>query len=104
MEDEIHSTEAANNKKRPMTSRVADVGKRFAAVQDAIGISSEEARVMDGASHGTWSNWRSGRRKIDPLQIETYCRHFEIPLDYIFYGDRARLPHSIATKIPESLD
>ncbi|MEP3114123.1 helix-turn-helix transcriptional regulator [Nisaea sp.] len=85
----------------PISQRVKQSGQRLREAQDALGIPSKMVEEMCGIPHSTYANWRIGNRPIDPFRIEPFCKYSGITADYIFFGDKARLPYDLIQKLEE---
>ena len=85
----------------PISQRVKKSGQRLRDAQDALGIPSKTVEEMCNIPHSTYANWRIGNRPIDPFRIEPFCKYSGITADYIFFGDKSRLPHDLVLKLED---
>ncbi len=77
------------------------VGQRLVASRLALGLKAVDICKTINVQQNTYSQWESGDRLIGPSDSIRLCDRFGLTLDWIYQGDMAGLPHSLATKLLE---
>lgn len=92
----------------PKPDSVADIGRRLRLIRLAYGAvqkraeemsQSEMARLLDLNSASTWNNWETGDNRIGINGAMALAKRTGVSLDYIYFGERAGLPHAMAIEI-----
>lgn len=66
----------------------------------ALGFESQAAWCRaTGFTTGEWNHFEKGRRKIGIEQAQRIKQLFGVPLDFIYDGDIAAMPHALASKL-----
>lgn len=78
-------------------------GRRLREVIDLLGITQVEAGRLMGVSKHVLRNWIAGDNPIQPYAIYRLHRAKGIDFNYVFLGDWARLPHSLAKALEDEL-
>lgn len=73
-----------------------EVGRRLAATRKALELTQEELGDAIGVSRTALGNWETGIRLPDPAAMARLARRFQVPMDWIYLGDPASLPHRLA--------
>lgn len=78
-----------------------DIAERLRAFQDALGISAAEISRETGISTTAWSNFTSPNqnRKITLQQAFKLKDAYSLTLEYIYDGDKSRLPSDLAAAL-----
>lgn len=75
------------------------IGARLAAVRALLGLTQDQAAEIAGITKSAWSMWEVGDRTPAPASMLKFKERYGIPLDWIYAGDPARLPHDLASKL-----
>lgn len=81
-------------------SRVAGIALRLRQGRAALGLSQVELCRRTGIATNTYNQWEKGRGAPDVWEAIKLVRAVGYTLDWIFEGNPAGLPHSIASKLP----
>lgn len=72
------------------------IGNRLRAARLALGLTQKDMYEPLGVKAATWNHWESGKRLPDPLVMARLKELHGITTDWIFTGDGAALPFSLA--------
>ncbi|MGR0184096.1 helix-turn-helix domain-containing protein [Azospirillum aestuarii] len=72
------------------------IGNRLRAARLALGLTQKDLYEPLGVKAATWNHWESGKRLPDPLVMARLKELHGITTDWIFTGDGAALPFSLA--------
>lgn len=75
------------------------IAERLRASQAALGLKSAEVCRLTGIRPNTYSQWLNakGRPRLDEAMM--LCDQFGYTLDWIYFGDPAGLPYSLASEL-----
>ena len=77
-----------------------EVGARLEATRLALGFDHQADMCREiKAEPNTWNQWERGVRLIDLGVAIRLCSRFGLTLDWIYRGDMAGLPLSLAGKV-----
>ncbi len=85
--------------KLPPPAARDETALRIKATQEALGVSPRFIYEQTGISQKSWSNYVNGVSRPNLEDGIRFCERFGIPMDWIYRGDKSRLPHEIAVKI-----
>jgi len=77
---------------------ILEAGQRLKAARLALGLSSKDVCEAINVQPNTYSQWEHGKAMIDPAAATRLKIQFGVSLDWIYAGDPAGLPYSIASK------
>lgn len=80
-----------------------EIGPRLKATREALGLSQEQAADETATTGTTWSKWETAERTPAVGSMLRLRAVFGVPLDWIYAGDPARLPHDLAEKLKRSV-
>lgn len=86
-------------KRSPPQSEIDAIAERLRVTREALGLSPAELCRLTGIKPNTYSQWEKGRGRPRLDEARLLRRNLGYTLDWIYEGDRAGLPHSIAAKI-----
>jgi transcriptional regulator with XRE-family HTH domain len=97
-------TDCEFGRNAPMARSITDVARRLVATQQALGISPAALCKESGISATQWSQFTDPayKRRITLAAAYKLKDSFGITLEWIFDGDRTRLPYDIALKLREA--
>ena len=73
------------------------IGRRLEAVRKVLGYQEKkEFAARAGIGPQTYGPWESGEREITRDGAKALCKVYGLSLDFIYFGNKAALPHSIA--------
>lgn len=73
------------------------IGARLEAVRKALGYDDKRAFAEKaGLGEQTYGPWENGVREISRDGAKALCRTYGLSLDFIYFGNKAALPHRIA--------
>jgi transcriptional regulator with XRE-family HTH domain len=73
-----------------------EIGRRLAATRLALGYTQDELADEIGVSRSAYGNWEQGSRPPDYAAMRRLKKRFQVPLDWVYDGDPAQLPHHLA--------
>ncbi len=71
----------------PDSKTRADMGRRLAAVREALQLSQEEMAATMGVVSTTLSAWENGRNQIDIVKLARAARRWGFTIDWIALGE-----------------
>jgi|GEM_PF-2829641 len=88
------------------------IGRRLRLIRLAFGAAQGYEREMSqaeiarrtGISHQAWNNAETGDNRIGLDNAMLLCGVTGASLDYIYFGNRAGLPHALAIEIDKLVD
>ena len=72
---------------------------RLKAARIALKLSAKEVCEAINIQQNTYSQWETGKSMVDVAAAARLKKNFGITLDWIYSGDPAGLPYSIASKL-----
>lgn len=89
---------------RPMARSISDIADRLIATQQALNVSAAELCKESGISHTQWTQFTDPKykRRITLTAAYKLKDAYGITLEWIFDGDRTRLPQDIRVKLREA--
>ena len=87
-----------------MARSIPSVAERLIATQKALGISPAELSRQTGIPANQWTQFTDPKykRRITLAAAYKLKDTFGITLEWIFDGDRSRLPYEVASKLKEA--
>ena len=97
-------TKCESGKNALMTRSLPDVCRRLVATQQALGISPAELSRQSHIPANQWTQFTDPKykRRITMAAAYKLKDAFGITLEWIFDGDKSRLPHEIANKLKKA--
>jgi transcriptional regulator with XRE-family HTH domain len=86
-------------KPRSKSNAFPEIGARLALVRAAYGLTQAEIAELAGVSLTTWNGWETGYSRLSLDGARQIRRRLSISLDYLFEGDLATIPASLASKL-----
>ena len=86
----------------PSKTRVKAIALRLRQGRAALGLSQVELCRRAGIATNTYNQWEREHGAPDVWEAIKLVRAFGYTLDWIFEGNPAGLPHSIASKLPQA--
>ena len=78
----------------------AAIGRRLEAVRKVLGYPEKmEFAARAGFGPQTYGPWELGEREITRDGAKALYKTYGISMDFIFFGDKAALPHKIAKEL-----
>jgi transcriptional regulator with XRE-family HTH domain len=95
----------------PRSDSIDAIGERLRLIRIAYGyaqgrdreMSQVEFAALAGISKQGWNNAETGDSRIGIDSAMAVTRRTGVPLDYIYFGNLAGLPHAIAVEIEKLL-
>lgn len=88
--------------RHPLQSR-QEIGRRLRATREALDVKSGVMAEMIGVTKQAWSQYEAGNRRPDLTHMLAFSDRFNISLDWIYKGNPAQLPYTLASVIAEKL-
>jgi transcriptional regulator with XRE-family HTH domain len=87
-----------------MARSISDIAERLIATQQALNVSAAELCKESGISHTQWTQFTDPKykRRITLAAAYKLKDAYGITLEWIFDGDRTRLPQDIRVKLREA--
>ena len=91
-------TSETNMVDEPEDSREA-ISRRLRAAREAIGLTQKEFAEMAGLLTQTYGPFETGKRDLTLEAARKIRRSHGLSLEFLFFGNKADLPHRIAEKL-----
>ena len=78
------------------------VGKRLAALEQAVGMSPADLATLLGVPLARYEDWRAGRERLPTEAALGLKRNFGCALDWLFLGDGAHNDPDFQARISAS--
>lgn len=76
------------------------IGRRLEAVRKILGYpEKKEFAAKAGIGPQTYGPWENGEREITRDGAKALYRTYGISMDFVFFGNKAALPHKIAKEL-----
>jgi transcriptional regulator with XRE-family HTH domain len=82
-----------------MATSAIEIGRRLVALHDGLGISQAEVCRAIGINPNRYSQYVNGKRQLTLDVAARLVSEYGITLDWLFLGDRAKLPQELREKI-----
>lgn len=76
-----------------------EIGRRLVAAREALGLSQVDVCAALGVSTPRWNQWEKGTTLPDALVMAELARRYGVTTDWVYVGNPAGLPYSIASKL-----
>lgn len=89
-----------NDSNAAIGNRLRLIRLAYGALQDPLHpITQAEFSRLCGIGRAAWNNAETGDNRIGIDGAMAICRRTGVTLDYIYFGERSRLPHALALEI-----
>jgi transcriptional regulator with XRE-family HTH domain len=75
------------------------IATRLRHTREAIGVNQTEFARRVNLKQSRYNQYESGARPLTIDAAHKICDEYGLTLDWLFRGDRSRLPHHLAIKI-----
>ena len=80
------------------------IARRLRATREALGLNQRQLCSRAGLAYNQYNQWEKGHIRPGLDGAIALCDTFELTLDWIYFGDPARLPMDIAEKVLRYLE
>ncbi len=86
---------------RPSPEESIDrIAIRLINTRQALGLSQTALCLRAGIKTNTYNQWEMAKWRPNIDEAKKLCRAFELTLDWIYFGNPAKLPYELAMKLP----
>lgn len=75
------------------------VGLRLKAAREALGLNKREFAEGAGMSEQNYGPFENGKRDLSLAAAKQLRKIYHLPLDFMYFGNMADLPHRIAKEL-----
>lgn len=77
----------------------AHIATRLRHTREALGLNQKEFAMRANLSQNGYNQYESGARRLTIDAAHRICDEYGVTLDWLYRGDRSRLPHHLAIEI-----
>jgi len=77
----------------------AHIATRLRHTREALGLNQTEFAMRASLSQNRYNQYESGARPLTIDAARKICDEYGVTLDWLYRGDRSRLPHHLAIEI-----
>ena len=79
--------------------KTEDIATRLRHTREALGVNQREFAMRAHLSQNRYNQYESGSRPLTIDAAHKICDEYGVTLDWLYRGDRSRLPHHLAIVI-----